>query len=166
MSQPVINVANESQEPIKAVGDKSAFLSVFLRADIQRYVADNATPHDPLLASLLAETQDAAGKRSLMVVPPEQGRLLTMKHPVGPCLLITPWNFPMAMGTRKIGPAIAAGCTMVLKPAQLTPLSMLALTRILDEAGLCVAAWKTDPTDGYAPDGPRPRSERVVPGPR
>jgi caffeoyl-CoA O-methyltransferase len=78
MSQPVINVANDSQEPIKAVGDKSAFLSVFLRADIQRYVADNATPHDPLLASLLTETQDAAGKRSLMVVPPEQGRLLTM----------------------------------------------------------------------------------------
>ena len=80
MSQPVINVANESQDPIdvKAVGDKSAFLSVFLRPDIQRYVADNATPHDPLLASLLAETQDAAGKRSLMVVPPEQGRLLTM----------------------------------------------------------------------------------------
>ena len=45
------------------------------------------------------------------------GRLLTMKQPVGPCLLITPWNFPAAMGTRKIGPAIAAGCTMVVKPA-------------------------------------------------
>src|SRR5699024_4195947 len=45
------------------------------------------------------------------------GRLLTMKQPVGPCLLITPWNFPLAMGTRKIGPAIAAGCTMVVKPA-------------------------------------------------
>jgi caffeoyl-CoA O-methyltransferase len=80
MSQPVSKVAIESQDPIdvKTVGDKSAFLSVFLRADIQRYVADNATPHDPLLASLLAETQDAAGKRSLMVVPPEEGRLLTM----------------------------------------------------------------------------------------
>jgi succinate-semialdehyde dehydrogenase/glutarate-semialdehyde dehydrogenase len=68
--------------------------------------------------------------------PSGGSRLLTMKQPVGPCLLITPWNFPMAMGTRKIGPAVAAGCTMVLKPAQLTPLSMLALTRILDEAGL------------------------------
>src|SRR5579875_1094341 len=45
------------------------------------------------------------------------GRILTMKQPVGPCLMITPWNFPMAMGTRKIGPAIAAGCTMVVKPA-------------------------------------------------
>jgi succinate-semialdehyde dehydrogenase/glutarate-semialdehyde dehydrogenase len=59
-----------------------------------------------------------------------------MKQPVGPCYAITPWNFPMAMGTRKIGPAIAAGCTMVVKPAQQTPLSMLALARILEEAGL------------------------------
>src|SRR5579884_696144 len=62
------------------------------------------------------------------VAPNGQGRLLTMKQPVGPCLLITPWNFPLAMGTRKIGPAIAAGCTMVVKPAQQTPLSMLMLT--------------------------------------
>ena len=64
------------------------------------------------------------------------GRVLTMKQPVGPCLMITPWNFPLAMGTRKIGPAIAAGCTMVVKPAAQTPLSMLALTSILEEAGL------------------------------
>jgi succinate-semialdehyde dehydrogenase/glutarate-semialdehyde dehydrogenase len=70
------------------------------------------------------------------VAPNGQGRLLTMKQPVGPCLLITPWNFPLAMGTRKVGPAIAAGCTMVVKPAQQTPLSMLMLARILEEAGL------------------------------
>jgi succinate-semialdehyde dehydrogenase / glutarate-semialdehyde dehydrogenase len=63
-------------------------------------------------------------------------RMLTMKQPVGPCYMITPWNFPMAMGTRKIGPAIAAGCTMIMKPAKLTPLSMLALTDILERAGL------------------------------
>jgi succinate-semialdehyde dehydrogenase/glutarate-semialdehyde dehydrogenase len=68
--------------------------------------------------------------------PNGQGRLLTMKQPVGPCLLITPWNFPLAMGTRKIGPAIAAGCTMVVKPAQQTPLSMLMLVKILEEVGL------------------------------
>src|SRR6201996_6370549 len=68
--------------------------------------------------------------------PNGQGRLLTMQQPVGPCLMITPWNFPLAMGTRKIGPAIAAGCTMVVKPAQQTPLSMLALAKILEEAGL------------------------------
>lgn len=64
------------------------------------------------------------------------GRVLTMKQPVGPCLFITPWNFPLAMGTRKIGPAIAAGCTVVIKPAKQTPLSMLMLGRILEEAGL------------------------------
>ena len=70
------------------------------------------------------------------VAPNGAGRLLTMKQPVGPCVLITPWNFPMAMGTRKIGPAIAAGCTMVIKPAKQTPLSMLALAGILEEVGL------------------------------
>jgi succinate-semialdehyde dehydrogenase / glutarate-semialdehyde dehydrogenase len=70
------------------------------------------------------------------VSPNGQGRLLTMKQPVGPCLLITPWNFPLAMGTRKLGPAIAAGCTMVVKPAQQTPLSMLMLAKILEDAGL------------------------------
>ena len=63
-------------------------------------------------------------------------RVLVMKQPVGPSLMITPWNFPMAMGTRKVGPAIAAGCTTVMKPAQQTPLSMLALGQILEEAGL------------------------------
>ena len=70
------------------------------------------------------------------VAPNGAGRLLTMKQPVGPSILITPWNFPMAMGTRKIGPAVAAGCTMVIKPAKQTPLSMLALAQILEEAGL------------------------------
>jgi succinate-semialdehyde dehydrogenase / glutarate-semialdehyde dehydrogenase len=68
--------------------------------------------------------------------PNGAGRLITMKQPVGPCYAITPWNFPMAMGTRKIGPAVAAGCTMVIKPAQQTPLSMFALAQILEEAGL------------------------------
>jgi succinate-semialdehyde dehydrogenase/glutarate-semialdehyde dehydrogenase len=70
------------------------------------------------------------------LAPNGKGRMLTMRQPVGPCLLITPWNFPMAMGTRKIGPAVAAGCTMVVKPANQTPLSMLALAQILEEAGL------------------------------
>ncbi|MEU9015461.1 NAD-dependent succinate-semialdehyde dehydrogenase [Streptomyces sp. NPDC048479] len=70
------------------------------------------------------------------VAPHGATRLLTMKQPVGPCLLITPWNFPLAMGTRKIGPAVAAGCTMVVKPAPQTPLTMLALADVLAEAGL------------------------------
>ncbi|MEU0556601.1 NAD-dependent succinate-semialdehyde dehydrogenase [Dactylosporangium sp. NPDC006015] len=68
--------------------------------------------------------------------PAGGSRVLLMRQPVGPCLLITPWNFPMAMGTRKIGPALAAGCTVVVKPAKQTPLSMLALVAILEEAGV------------------------------
>ncbi|MFB9385260.1 NAD-dependent succinate-semialdehyde dehydrogenase [Pseudonocardia petroleophila] len=70
------------------------------------------------------------------VAPAGNSRFLVMKQPVGVCLFITPWNFPMAMGTRKIGPAIAAGCAMVIKPSELTPLSMHALAAILAEAGL------------------------------
>jgi succinate-semialdehyde dehydrogenase/glutarate-semialdehyde dehydrogenase len=63
-------------------------------------------------------------------------RVLVMKQPVGASLMITPWNFPMAMGTRKVGPALAAGCTIVIKPAQQTPLSILAMAQILEEVGL------------------------------
>ncbi|MFD9256038.1 NAD-dependent succinate-semialdehyde dehydrogenase [Streptomyces bottropensis] len=70
------------------------------------------------------------------VLPDGRNRMLLARRPVGPCLLITPWNFPLAMGTRKIGPAIAAGCTMILKPAPQTPLSSLALAAILKKAGL------------------------------
>ena len=63
-------------------------------------------------------------------------RVLTMQEGVGPCIFITPWNFPLAMGTRKVGPAIAAGCTCVVKPAKQTPLSMLAMAQIFQDAGL------------------------------
>ncbi|MGJ9411922.1 NAD-dependent succinate-semialdehyde dehydrogenase [Aeromicrobium sp. CF4.19] len=70
------------------------------------------------------------------VAPNGATRLLTLKQPVGPCLMITPWNFPLAMGTRKIAPAVAAGCTMVVKPASLTPLTMLWLAGVMREAGL------------------------------
>jgi succinate-semialdehyde dehydrogenase/glutarate-semialdehyde dehydrogenase len=95
--------------------------------------------------------------------PNGAGRLLTLKQPVGPCLLITPWNFPAAMGTRKIGPAIAAGCTMVVKPAKLTPLSMLALAQILENAGLpkgvlnVVTAKSAGATTGPLIEDPRLR---------
>lgn len=75
-----------------------------------------------------------AGRYS--TAPDGATRLVTMRQPVGPCLLITPWNFPLAMGARKLGPALAAGCTAVVKPASLTPLSMLALVNILTEAGV------------------------------
>src|SRR3954464_2303569 len=71
-----------------------------------------------------------------MQAPAGGSRLLTIRKPVGPCLFLTPWNFPLAMGTRKIGPAVAGGRTMIVKPAELTPLTMLALADLLTEAGL------------------------------
>ena len=80
------------------------------------------------------------------VAPDGANRLIVRKRPVGPCLLITPWNFPIAMATRKIAPAIAAGCTMVLKPAELTPLTCLLLTEVMAEAGLPAGVLNVVPT--------------------
>jgi len=71
-----------------------------------------------------------------LVVPEGTNRVVTHRRPVGPCLLITPWNFPLAMGTRKIAPALAAGCTLILKPASLTPLTSHLLVQTLVEAGV------------------------------
>lgn len=73
-------------------------------------------------------------------------RILVLKRPVGPSLLITPWNFPLAMGTRKIGPALAAGCTVVLKPARLTPLTSLLLAQVLEEVGVPAGVVNVIPT--------------------
>ncbi|MFV9452200.1 NAD-dependent succinate-semialdehyde dehydrogenase [Rhodococcus sp. NM-2] len=78
--------------------------------------------------------------------PDGKTRLLVHKRPVGPCLFITPWNFPLAMATRKIAPAIAAGCTMVVKPATLTPLTTLLLAQVLDEVGLPAGVLNVIPT--------------------
>jgi succinate-semialdehyde dehydrogenase/glutarate-semialdehyde dehydrogenase len=71
----------------------------------------------------------------LRTAPSGANRILTFRRPVGVALLLTPWNFPAAMATRKIGPALAAGCTVVLKPAHETPLTALVLAQILAEAG-------------------------------
>ncbi|MBD7957300.1 NAD-dependent succinate-semialdehyde dehydrogenase [Microbacterium sp. Sa4CUA7] len=68
--------------------------------------------------------------------PEGTGRMIVTQHPVGPCFLITPWNFPLAMATRKIAPALAAGCTVVVKPAALTPLTTLYFAKLLDDAGV------------------------------
>ncbi|WP_434810506.1 NAD-dependent succinate-semialdehyde dehydrogenase [Microbacterium sp. bgisy189] len=68
--------------------------------------------------------------------PEGTGRMIVTHHPVGPCFLITPWNFPLAMATRKIAPALAAGCTVVVKPAALTPLTTLFFAKILEDAGV------------------------------
>ncbi|MCL2613979.1 MAG: NAD-dependent succinate-semialdehyde dehydrogenase [Nocardioidaceae bacterium] len=73
---------------------------------------------------------------TLAPAPSGSNRIMVLHQPVGVCVLVTPWNFPAAMATRKMGPALAAGCTMVLKPASDTPLTALAMARILEEAGV------------------------------
>jgi succinate-semialdehyde dehydrogenase/glutarate-semialdehyde dehydrogenase len=78
--------------------------------------------------------------------PAGTGRILVTKQAVGPCYAITPWNFPLAMGTRKMGPAFAAGCTMIVKPARETPLTMLLLAKLMDEAGLPKGVLSVLPT--------------------
>ncbi len=78
--------------------------------------------------------------------PAGNGRILVTKQAVGPCLAITPWNFPLAMGTRKIGPALAAGCTILMKPASETPLTMLLLAQLFAEAGLPKGVLSVLPT--------------------
>src|SRR3546814_11574171 len=71
----------------------------------------------------------------MSTAPSSGARILVNHKAAGVALLVTPWNFPAAMATRKIGPALAAGCTVVIKPASATPLTMLALMSILEEAG-------------------------------
>jgi succinate-semialdehyde dehydrogenase/glutarate-semialdehyde dehydrogenase len=80
------------------------------------------------------------------VNPEGSGRTIVSQHPVGPCYFITPWNFPLAMATRKIGPALAAGCTVVVKPAELTPLTTLLTASLLAEAGLPAGVLNVVPT--------------------
>jgi len=82
----------------------------------------------------------------LRTAPSGANRILTMHRPVGVCLLVTPWNFPAAMATRKIGPALAAGCTVVLKPAEDTPLTALYLAGLLTEAGAPAGVVNVLPT--------------------
>ncbi len=81
--------------------------------------------------------EEAARNFGRTAIAPESGlQITTVRRPVGPCLLITPWNFPLAMAARKVAPALAAGCTAVLKPASLTPLSSLYFASLMREAGL------------------------------
>ncbi|GAA5036363.1 NAD-dependent succinate-semialdehyde dehydrogenase [Terrabacter aeriphilus] len=99
---------------------------------------------------------------SYATAPDGRNRLLVTKRPVGPCLFITPWNFPLAMATRKIAPAVAAGCTMVLKPAELTPLTALLLAEVMAEAGLPDGVLNVVPTtDPGGVTGPLLRDDRL-----
>jgi succinate-semialdehyde dehydrogenase/glutarate-semialdehyde dehydrogenase len=93
--------------------------------------------------------------------PEGTGRMVVTQHPVGPCYLITPWNFPLAMATRKIAPALAAGCTVVIKPASLTPLTTLFFVKLLEEAGLPKGVVNVITTSQTGPV-----SERIIGDPR
>ena len=94
--------------------------------------------------------------------PDGKMRLMVQKRPVGPSLFITPWNFPLAMATRKIAPAIAAGCTMVLKPAALTPLTSLLFAKVLEEVGVPAGVVNVIPTSNSgAVTGPIIKDERL-----
>ncbi len=94
--------------------------------------------------------------------PDGKMRLMVQKRPVGPSLFITPWNFPLAMATRKIAPAIAAGCTMVLKPAALTPLTSLLFAKVLVEVGVPAGVINVIPTAKSGPvTGPLIRDPRL-----
>ena len=91
------------------------------------------------------------GKRvygDVIPAPARDRRLLVLKQPIGVCAAITPWNFPSAMIPRKAGPALAAGCAMIVKPAELTPLSALALAELADRAGLPAGLLSVIPCDG------------------
>ena len=85
------------------------------------------------------------------LAPGGANRMLVAHEPIGVALLITPWNFPAAMATRKLGPALAAGCTVVLKPAEETPLTAIAIARILGEAGVPDGVVNLVCTDEPAP---------------
>ncbi|WP_323959560.1 aldehyde dehydrogenase family protein [Arthrobacter sp. JZ12] len=96
------------------------------------------------------------------VAPDGKTRILVTKKPVGPCLLITPWNFPLAMATRKVAPAVAAGCTMVLKPAKLTPLTSQLFAAVMQEAGLPAGVLNViSSTSAGATTGPLIKDQRL-----
>jgi succinate-semialdehyde dehydrogenase/glutarate-semialdehyde dehydrogenase len=92
--------------------------------------------------------------------PEGTGRTIVSQHPVGPCYLITPWNFPLAMATRKIAPALAAGCTVVIKPAELTPLTTLFTAKLFEQVGLPAGVLNVVPTTAAGPVTERVLADR------
>jgi succinate-semialdehyde dehydrogenase/glutarate-semialdehyde dehydrogenase len=121
----------------EAIVDRSEELSLLMTLEMGKALAESRAEISYAAEFFRWFSEEAVRIHGrYMVNTTGKGRILTMRQPVGPCVFVTPWNFPTAMGTRKIAPAIAAGCTIVVKPAQQTPLSMLALAQILEQAGL------------------------------
>lgn len=135
----------------KTAGERGAMLeklAALMRRDVDRLAKLMTTEQGKPLAEARGEIAYAAsfldwaadeGKRIYGEMIPASSpdkRILVLRQPVGVCAIITPWNFPSAMITRKLGPALAAGCTVVIKPAEETPLSALAIGELAIEAGI------------------------------
>ena len=121
----------------EAIMDQADDLALLMTLEMGKPIAESKAEITYAAAFVRWYSEEAVRINGRFTVAEAGGsRLLTMKQPVGPCLFITPWNFPLAMGTRKIAPAIAAGCTSVVKPAQQTPLSMLMLAKVFEDAGV------------------------------
>ncbi len=141
---PIREIANASVEDgaralDAAVGAADAWAATppRTRAEILRRAFDLLQERRDDFALLMTFSEEAVRIAGRYGTNPEgTGRMIVSQHPVGPCFLITPWNFPLAMATRKIAPALAAGCTVVVKPAELTPLTTLYFARLLEDAGL------------------------------
>jgi succinate-semialdehyde dehydrogenase / glutarate-semialdehyde dehydrogenase len=133
-------IVREMGKPLAEARGESAYAAEFLRWFSEEAVRANG---------------------EFAIAPGGANRMLVAHSPVGIALLITPWNFPAAMATRKLGPALAAGCTVVLKPAQETPLTALAIARLLEEAGVPQGVVNVVCTDE-----PAPLAETVLGDPR
>jgi succinate-semialdehyde dehydrogenase / glutarate-semialdehyde dehydrogenase len=128
------DILRRTFEAVRARADEFALLMTLEMGKPLAEAGGEVTYGNEFLRWFSEEAVRIAGRFGIN--PEGTGRMLVSRHPVGPCHLITPWNFPLAMATRKIGPALAAGCTAVVKPAELTPLTTLLLASVLAEAGL------------------------------
>jgi len=128
------DVLRRTFDAVRARADEFALLMTLEMGKPLAEAAGEVTYGNEFLRWFSEEAVRISGRFG--VNPEGTGRMIVSRHPVGPCHLITPWNFPLAMATRKIGPALAAGCTAVVKPAELTPLTTLLLMSVLAEAGL------------------------------
>ncbi|MDY6808586.1 MAG: NAD-dependent succinate-semialdehyde dehydrogenase [Actinomycetota bacterium] len=127
--------------------DRADDIAMLMTLELGRALPDSQaeTKYGTEFLRWFAEEAVRIGGR-FATAPAGNGRILVSHAPVGPSLAITPWNFPLAMGTRKIGPALAAGNVMLVKPAHETPLTMLALAAVFAEAGLPAGVLSVLPT--------------------
>jgi succinate-semialdehyde dehydrogenase/glutarate-semialdehyde dehydrogenase len=128
------NLLRSAYEAVLANGEEIATLITLEMGKTLAEARSEVTYGADYIRWYSEEAVRLAGRNSLS--PDGRSKIVTSKEPVGPALLITPWNFPLAMATRKIAPALAAGCTVILKPAELTPLTSLYLAKLLIEVGV------------------------------